>query len=89
MIIDESIFSRLSDEQKKAVEAARSPEELLAVAKETGYELSEEQMSAVAEGSWCGDFCQGYYCPAFRNESDPHGAHALPGICEGLCLTHR
>lgn len=30
MIIDERIFSKLTDEQKKAVEAAQSPEELLA-----------------------------------------------------------
>ena len=51
MIIDERIFSKLTDEQKKAVEAAQSPEELLAFAKETGYELTDEQLSAVSEGS--------------------------------------
>ena len=45
MIIDERIFSKLSAEQKKAVEAARSPEELLAIAKETGYEMSPEQLN--------------------------------------------
>lgn len=50
MIIDERIFSRLTDEQKKAVEAARSPEELLAVAQKTGYQLSEEQLQAVSGG---------------------------------------
>ena len=53
MNIDESILSRLSDEQKKKVEAAQTPEELLAIAKEAGYELSPEQLEAVSGGSWC------------------------------------
>ena len=57
MNIDESILSKLTDEQKKKVEAAQSPEELLAIAKETGYELSPEQLEAVSGGeiSWCSD----------------------------------
>ena len=53
MNIDESILSKLTDEQKKKVKAAKSPEELLAIAKETGYELSPEQLDAVSGGSWC------------------------------------
>ena len=53
MSIDESILSKLTDEQKKKVEAAQSPEELLAIAKEAGYELSHEQLEAVSGGSWC------------------------------------
>ena len=51
MNIDESILSKLTDEQKKKVEAAKSPEELLAIAKETGYELSQEQLDAVSGGN--------------------------------------
>ena len=43
MNIPENILSTLTDEQKKKVEAAQSPEELLALAKEAGYELSQEQ----------------------------------------------
>ena len=59
MNIPENILSTLTDEQKKKVEAAKTPDELLAIAQETGYELSAEQLRAVAGGdnSWCGDDC--------------------------------
>ncbi len=55
MNIDESILSKLTDEQKKKVEVAQSPEELLAIAKEAGYELSQEELEAVSGGKkfWC------------------------------------
>jgi len=58
MNIDESILSKLTDEQKKKVEAAKSPEELLAIAKETGYELSPEQLEAISGGEikWCSNY---------------------------------
>ena len=51
MNIDENILSTLTDEQKKKVEAAQTPEELLALAKEAGYELTSEQMEGVAGGN--------------------------------------
>ena len=57
MKIDESIFSKLTDEQKKKVEAARSKEDFLALAKEFGHELTSEQLDSVAAG---GDH---WYCP--------------------------
>ena len=53
MNIPEDIFNTLTDEQKKMVEAANSPEELLSLAKEAGYELSHEQLEAISGGSWC------------------------------------
>ncbi len=37
MNINENILNKLTDEQKKKVEAAQTPEELLALAKEAGY----------------------------------------------------
>jgi len=57
MNIDENILSKLTDEQKEKVKAAQTPEELLAIAKETGYELSPEQLEAVSGGEikWCSD----------------------------------
>jgi predicted ribosomally synthesized peptide with nif11-like leader len=57
MNIDEKILSKLTDEQKKKVKAAKTPEELLAIAKEAGYELSADQLEAVSGGklSWCSD----------------------------------
>ena len=51
MNIPESILSTLTDEQKKKVEAAQSPEELIAIAKEAGTDLSPEQLESIA-GRW-------------------------------------
>ena len=50
MNIDDSILNKLTDDQKKKVEAAQTPEELLALAKEAGYELSPDQLEAVSGG---------------------------------------
>lgn len=60
MDIDQKIFNILTDEQKKAVEAAQSPEELIALAKEQGYELTPEDMRAVAGGWHCDSLCHIY-----------------------------
>ena len=70
MNIDESILSKLTDEQKKKIEAAQSLDELKALAKEEGYELSPEQLDAVSGGGWsctdrkcveqCDAFCEFY-----------------------------
>ena len=88
MIIDERIFSKLTGEQKKAVEAAQSPEELLAFAKEIGYELTDEQLSAVAEGSWCEQFCSGY-CSTFCREDSSSQDQLRHGNCPALCFMHQ
>ena len=61
MKIPENILSTLTDEQKKKIEAADSPEELLTLAKETGYELTEAQLEGVA-GGWCPAECSGDTC---------------------------
>lgn len=61
MNVDERILSKLTDEQKKMVEAARSPEELLSLAKEAGYELTQEQLDAVAGGG-CVKFKEFWEC---------------------------
>ena len=45
---EKSILDRLTDEQKKRFESAQSPEELHSLAKETGFELSQEQLDAIA-----------------------------------------
>ena len=57
MNIPENIFSTLTDEQKEKVNAAQSPEELLAIAKETGFEIPAEQLESIAGGNkWTGTF---------------------------------
>jgi len=48
MKIPENILNTLTDEQKKKVETAKSPEELLNLAKESGQELTDEQVEGVA-----------------------------------------
>ena len=50
MSIPENILNTLTDEQKKKIEAAKSQDELLSLAKESGYELTQEQLDAVAGG---------------------------------------
>ena len=65
MNIDSKILSNLTDEQKKAVESAQSLEELRALAKDNGYELSPEELEGIAGGdNWkcprvdeCPDYC--------------------------------
>ena len=50
MGIPENVTHTLTDEQKKKLEAARSPEELSAMAKECGVELTPDQLEAVSGG---------------------------------------
>ena len=51
MNIPENILSTLTDEQKKKVEAAQSPEELSALAKQFGTELSLDQLEGISGGN--------------------------------------
>jgi hypothetical protein len=51
MKIPDNILNALTDEQKKLVEAAKSPEELLAIVKEVGLELTDEQLEGLAGGT--------------------------------------
>ena len=50
MNIPENIFNNLTEEQKEAIEAARSSEELSALAKECGIELTIDQLEDVSGG---------------------------------------
>lgn len=46
------------------LESAKTPEELLAIAEEAGYELTEKELSAICGGQggdrFCNDDC--YFC---------------------------
>ena len=57
MDIDLKIFNILTNEQKKAVKAAQTPDELIDLAKEQGYQLTHEDMLAVAGGWHFDDPC--------------------------------
>ena len=71
MNISESIFNKLTDEQKKKVESAESADELLAIAKEYGQELTGDQLESTAAGGWLCDLmpCCSYE-KDYRHQSD-------------------
>jgi len=50
-------FDNLTDEQKAKVRACNTPEEMLALAREEGYELSDDDLESVSGGSWGSGFC--------------------------------
>ena len=68
MHIPEKNFNALTDEQKRRVEAAKTPEELLAIAKEAGYELTLDDINKVSGGFPC-VHCQYDACPKKEVES--------------------
>ena len=50
-------FENLTPEQREKAKACKNPEEMLALAKEEGYELSDEELQAVSGGVWgCDDY---------------------------------
>lgn len=52
-------FNDLSPELQERVLAAKTPEDIIALAKEEGYELSDEELEAIAGGlSW--NSCPGH-----------------------------
>lgn len=49
-------LNNLTPEQRAKVDAAKTPEEILAIAQEEGYELSREELDSIAGGdSWYED----------------------------------
>ncbi len=53
-------FNEMNEELKARVAKCKSPEELLALAKEEGYELTDEELTAVSGGedTWdCPHIC--------------------------------
>ena len=51
MKISENIFRNLSDDQKRQLESNSSPEEVLRLVKETGIELTPDQLESIS-GGW-------------------------------------
>ncbi len=43
-------FEDLTPEQQEKAKACKTPEDMLALAKEEGYELSEEELNSIAGG---------------------------------------
>ena len=57
-------FENLTDEQRKKARACKTPEDILALAKAEGYEISEEELEAVAGGGVWSTCHSPYYCDA-------------------------
>ena len=65
-------FENLTPEQQAKVEACETPEELIALAQDEGYELTDEQLEAMAGGNLWGDIPKG------SGFSDPFVASKKP-----------
>ena len=61
-------FNDLTPEQMEKAKACKTPEELFALAKEEGVELTDEQIEAISGGLWGCDLglCPLLYCTEFR-----------------------
>ena len=68
-IMKKELLKGLTDEQIAKVKACKSHEELLALAKKEGIELSDEQLAVVSGGGACsvisdaGDYINPFDCP--------------------------
>ena len=54
-------YQDLTDEMKKKVQSCETPEEILALAKEEGYELTDDELEAVS-GGWAACSQEKYGC---------------------------
>ena len=53
-------FDELTPELREKAKTCKTPEEILALAKENGYELSDEELEGLSGGisnSWCNVIC--------------------------------
>ena len=57
----ESIYEGLTDEQKERARACKTPEDMLALVKETGIVLTDEEVEAVSGGGMWSNDCR--LCP--------------------------
>ena len=60
-------FGDLTPEQQEIVNACKTPEDMLAAAKDEGYELSDEELDKIAGGS-------------FWNRCPEYGSHVGPVV---------
>jgi len=45
-------FDELTDEQKQKARSCNTPEEILSLAQEEGYDLTEDELEGIS-GGWC------------------------------------
>ena len=55
-------FNDISPELREKAKACKTPEEMLELAKQEGYKLSEEELEAISGGgTWSDQSCDTYY----------------------------
>ena len=59
-------FEKLTPEQQERVRNAKTPEEIMTLAQESGYELSDEELGSINGGAMWGDVCVGVACHVCR-----------------------
>ena len=59
-------FDELKPELQDKVLNAKSAEDILAIAKEEGYELTDEDLEGISGGMMWGDVCVGVACKVCR-----------------------
>ena len=59
-------FEDLTPEQQEKAEACKTPEEIFALAKEIGYEMTEEEIDSVSGGKFYWDLCSDHACLAYE-----------------------
>lgn len=57
-------FEDLTPEQQEKARACKTPEEVLALARQEGYELSDAELDGIAGGAWA--------CDNYRNKVGGH-----------------
>ena len=63
-------FEDLTPEQQEKAKACKTPEDILALAREEGYELSEEELAGISVG-WCpANICLSHECPSHKCSLD-------------------
>ena len=58
-------FEDLTPEQQEKAKACKTPEEIFALAKENGYEMTEEEIDSVSGGKFYWDLCSDHSCLAY------------------------
>ena len=59
-------YSELTEEQKTKLRGCKTPEEILVLAKEEGYELNDDQLEAISGGgTWYCHKHEGNSCPVY------------------------
>lgn len=68
----EDIWNELTEEKRARVRACETPDDIMALAKEEGYELSEDELEGIAGGGFWGTMldctsknCDKEYCNSF------------------------